>query len=87
MGLQHAVITSVSDDDNLGGAKVFVMVIQRIRELHPAAQLRCLSDFRGDIKALEIVMDEHPEILNHNLETVPRRFRVQPSDQLDYCEC
>ncbi len=87
MGLQHAVITSVDrDDDNLGGAKVFAMVIQRIRELQPGCTIEVLiPDFRGDIKALEIVMDEHPEILNHNLETVPRLFRkVQPSDRLDW---
>ncbi len=87
MSLQHAVITSVDrDDDNLGGAKVFAMVIQRIRELQPGCTIEVLiPDFRGDIKALEIVMDEHPEILNHNLETVPRLFRkVQPSDRLDW---
>ena len=87
MSLQHAVITSVDrDDDNLGGAKVFAMVIQRIRELQPGCTIEVLiPDFRGDIQALEIVMDEHPEILNHNLETVPRLFRkVQPSDRLDW---
>lgn len=87
MGLQHAVITSVDrDDDNLGGAKVFAMVIQRIRELQPGCTIEVLiPDFRGDIQALEIVMDEHPEILNHNLETVPRLFwKVQPSDRLDW---
>jgi Lipoate synthase len=44
-----------------------------------------IPDFRGDPEALKIVMDAHPEILNHNLETVPRLFaRVQPSDRLEW---
>jgi len=87
MHLRHAVITSVDrDDDNLGGAKVFAMVIRRIRELQPGCSIEVLiSDFRGDPAALKLVMDERPEILNHNLETVPRLYqRVQPSDRLEW---
>ncbi len=87
MELKHAVITSVDrDDDNLGGARIFAAVIRRIRELAPGCSVEVLiPDFRGDPEALKIVMDAHPEILNHNLETVPRLFaRVQPSDRLEW---
>ena len=89
MDLKHAVITSVDrDDDNLGGAKIFALVINRIRELHPGCSVEVLiPDFQGDPDALKIIMDARPEILNHNLETVPRLFRsVQPSDKLEWSE-
>jgi len=89
MQLKHAVITSVDrDDDNLGGARIFAGVIRRIRELLPGCSIEVLiPDFRGESEALRIVMDERPEILNHNLETIPRLFqRVQPSDKLEWSE-
>ena len=89
MELDHAVITSVDrDDDNLGGAKIFAQVIRRIRIVHPGCSVEVLiPDFRGDPEALKIVMDERPEILNHNLETIPRLFKyVQPSDRLDWSQ-
>jgi lipoic acid synthetase len=87
MSLKHAVITSVDrDDDNLGGARVFAQVIRRIREVHPGCSIEVLiPDFRGDPEALKLVMAERPEILNHNLETIPRLFsRVQASDNLEW---
>jgi lipoic acid synthetase len=87
MGLKHAVITSVDrDDDNLGGARIFAQVIRRIREVHPGCSIEVLiPDFRGDLEALKLVMAERPEILNHNLETIPRLFsRVQASDNLEW---
>ncbi|BBB49392.1 lipoyl synthase [Pelolinea submarina] len=87
MDLKHTVITSVDrDDDNLGGARIFAAVIRRIRALQPGCSVEVLiPDFRGDEEALRIVMDARPEILNHNLETVPRLFaRVQPSDRLEW---
>lgn len=89
MQLQHAVITSVDrDDDNLGGARIFAAVIRRIRDLQPGCSIEVLiPDFRGEAEALRIVMDARPEILNHNLETVPRLFtRVQPSDKLEWSQ-
>ena len=54
--------------------------------MHPGCSVEVLiPDFRGDPQALKIVIDERPEILNHNLETVPRLFkRVQPSDRLEW---
>jgi len=83
MNLKHAVITSVNRDDRRdGGAPIFAMVIRRIRELQPGCSIEVLiPDFKGHIEALKIVMDARPEILNHNVETVPRLFKkVQPQD-------
>lgn len=89
MQLKHAVITSVDrDDDNLGGAKIFAMLIRRIRELATGCSVEVLiPDFRGDLKALKLIMDEKPEILNHNIETIPCLFRkVQPQDKLEWTQ-
>lgn len=83
MKLKHAVITSVNRDERAdGGAPIFAMVIRRIRELLPGCSVEVLiPDFKGSVEALKIVMDARPEILNHNVETVPRLFKdVQPQD-------
>lgn len=87
MGLQHVVITSVNRDDRAdGGAPVFAMVIRRIRQLQPGCSVEVLiPDFKGSETALRIVMDAQPEILNHNVETVPRLFKkVQPQDNYEW---
>jgi len=87
MNLKHAVITSVNRDDRKdGGAPIFALVIRRIREIHPGCSIEVLiPDFKGSRAALEIVMDARPEILNHNVETVPRLFKkVQPQDSYDW---
>lgn len=84
MNLRHAVITSVNRDERRdGGAPIFAMVIRRIRELQPGCSVEVLiPDFKGSIEALRIVMAARPEILNHNVETVPRLFKkVQPQDR------
>jgi lipoic acid synthetase len=89
MNLRHAVITSVNRDERLyGGAPIFALVIRRIRELHPGCSVEVLiPDFKGSVDALKIVMDARPEILNHNVETVPRLFRrVQPQDHYEWAE-
>jgi lipoic acid synthetase len=89
MDLRHVVITSVNRDERPdGGAPIFAMVIQRIRELQPGCSIEVLiPDFKGSIEALRIVMDARPEILNHNVETVPRLFRrVQPQDHYEWAE-
>ena len=89
MKLKHAVITSVNRDERKdGGAPIFAMVIRRIRELHPGCSIEVLiPDFKGSLEALQIVMDARPEILNHNVETVPRLFKsVQPQDNYDWAE-
>jgi lipoic acid synthetase len=83
MKLKHAVITSVNRDDRAdGGAPIFAMLIRRIRELQPGCSIEVLvPDFKGSLEALKIVMESRPEILNHNVETVPRLFKaVQPQD-------
>lgn len=87
MQLQHVVITSVNRDDRRdGGAPIFAMVIRRIRELQPGCSIEVLiPDFKGSLEALKIVMDAHPEILNQNVETVPRLFKqVQPQDRYEW---
>jgi lipoic acid synthetase len=87
MNLRHAVITSVNRDERPdGGAPIFGMVIRRIRELHPGCSIEVLvPDFKGSSQALKIVMDARPEILNHNVETVPRLFKkVQPQDRYEW---
>jgi lipoic acid synthetase len=87
MDLRHAVITSVNRDDRKdGGAPIFAMVIRRIREIHPGCSIEVLiPDFKGSSEALRIVMDARPEILNHNVETVPRLFKVvQPQDRYEW---
>ena len=81
MGLGHAVITSVNRDEREdGGAPVFAETIRRIREEIPGCTVEVLiPDFRGIWSALQIVLDEKPEILNHNVESVPRLYRrVRP---------
>jgi lipoic acid synthetase len=87
MGLRHAVITSVNRDERKdGGAPIFARVIRRIREIHPGCSVEVLiPDFKGSLEALKIVMEARPEILNHNVETVPRLFKkVQPQDSYDW---
>ncbi|NIM95488.1 MAG: lipoyl synthase [Anaerolineales bacterium] len=89
MNLRHAVITSVNRDERTdGGAPIFAMVIQRVRELQPGCSIEVLiPDFKGSVEALKIVMDARPEILNHNVETVPRLFKkVQPQDRYEWAE-
>ncbi|MFO7321845.1 MAG: lipoyl synthase [Chloroflexota bacterium] len=87
LGLRHVVITSVNRDERAdGGAPIFAMVIRRIRQLQPGCSIEVLiPDFKGSEAALKIVMDAQPEILNHNVETVPRLFKkVQPQDRYEW---
>ena len=89
MDLKHAVITSINRDDRKdGGAPIFAIIIRRIHQLAPGCSIEVLiPDFKGSLEALRIVMDAHPDILNHNIETVPRLFkRVQPQDRLEWSE-
>jgi lipoic acid synthetase len=89
MKLKHAVITSVNRDERRdGGAPIFSMVIRRIRELASGCSVEVLiPDFKGSLETLRIVMNARPEILNHNVETVPRLFkRVQPQDRYEWAQ-
>jgi lipoic acid synthetase len=81
LGLAHAVVTSVNrDDDNLGAARAFVEVIREIRLQAPGCRVEVLTpDFQGNAESLRMVVDAAPEILNHNIETVPRLYRIAKS--------
>jgi len=81
LGLSHAVVTSVNRDDlEDGGASHFAATIRAIRRRNPGATVEVLiPDFQGNWDALGVVLTEAPEILNHNVETVPRLYRrVRP---------
>ncbi len=77
LGLRYAVITSVNRDDRKdGGAELFALTMEAIRERIPACKVEVLvPDFQGSHAAMETVMDAHPDVLNHNIETVPRLYR------------
>jgi lipoic acid synthetase len=78
MGLKHAVITSVARDELAdGGASVWAATIRAVREVSPETKLEVLiPDFKGRWEDLDTVLDARPDILNHNVETVPRLHRI-----------
>jgi lipoic acid synthetase len=78
LGLKHAVVTSVNrDDDVVGGARAFAILIEEVRRQAPGCQIEVLvPDFQGREEAIRLVVDARPEVLNHNTETVPRLYRV-----------
>jgi lipoyl synthase len=81
LGLKHVVITSVTRDDlEDGGASHFARTVRALRDVTPEITVEALiPDFQGSGKALKIVLDSGPDILNHNLETVPRLYpEVRP---------
>jgi len=86
MGLRHIVITSVDRDDlPNGGAEAFAGCVTEIRERMPEASVELLiPDFKGSDAALQIVIDAKPDILNHNLETIARLYRIaRPGGRYD----
>jgi lipoic acid synthetase len=78
MGLRHVVITSVDRDDlPNGGAEIFAACITEIRRRLPDTSVEVLiPDFKGSAAALQLVVDARPDILNHNLETIERLYRI-----------
>lgn len=81
LGLRHVVVTSVTRDDLPdGGAGHFAAVVRAIRAHNSQTAVEVLiPDFKGDISALQKVVDAKPEIINHNVETVPRLYpEVRP---------
>ncbi len=76
LGLMHAVITSVTRDDlEDGGAYHYVEIIKEIRKLNPETTIEVLiPDFQGNWEALQKVVNAKPDIINHNIETVPRLY-------------
>jgi lipoyl synthase len=81
LGLKYAVVTSVNRDDRKdGGAEIFALTIQAIRRIKPDCLVEVLiPDFQGSREALETVIAARPDVLDHNMETVPRYYRqVRP---------
>jgi len=78
MGLKHVVITSVDRDDlPNGGAEMFAACITEIRRRLPQTSVEVLiPDFKGNAEALRLIVDARPDILNHNLETIARLYRI-----------
>jgi lipoic acid synthetase len=77
MGLRYAVVTSVNRDDQPdGGAEIFARTITEIHRRVPGCKVEVLiPDFRGEWSGLETVLAARPDVLNHNIETVPRLYR------------
>ena len=81
LGLRHVVVTSVDRDDlSDGGSEIIARTTIEVRRRNPGCTVELLvPDFLGDEKAIRTVVESAPEILNHNLETVPRLYpRVRP---------
>ena len=78
LGLKYAVITSVTRDDLPdGGAGHFVRCIEEIRKISPATKIEILTpDFKGEKEALDIIIKAHPDVFNHNIETVEAVFKT-----------
>ena len=78
MGARYVVVTSVDRDDQPdGGAAIFARTIEALRSRIDGVQVEVLiPDFRGSDGALQIVLDAAPDVLNHNIETVPRLYPV-----------
>jgi len=86
LGLAHVVVTSVNRDDLAdGGAGVFARTIRAIRREAPGCRVEVLiPDFQGSAAALEAVLEARPDVLNHNIETVPRLYRqVRPGSRYE----
>ncbi len=85
IGLKYCVITSVTRDDLPdGGAFIWAETIRQIRRMNQGCSVEVLiPDFNGDNEALQTVFESHPQIMGHNVETVPRLYQtVRP--QADY---
>lgn len=86
MDLKYIVITSVTRDDLPdGGAGIFVDCINKLRQVQPECKIEVLiPDFQGNRPALEKIIVAHPDVLNHNMETVRPMFaRLRPQGNYD----
>lgn len=84
LDLKYAVVTSVDRDDlDDGGAFVFAETIRLTKEANPGIKIEVLiPDFRGSVDALRTVAEARPDVLGHNIETVPRLYRsVRPGSR------
>lgn len=87
MNLKHCVITSVNRDEMKdGGSSIWAETMRRTRELSPSTTIEVLiPDFKGNMDNLQRIIDERPDILNHNTETVPRLYRpVRPQGKFQW---
>ena len=78
LGLKYAVLTSVTRDDLTdGGAEHFVKCVEQIRAVNPDTKIEILTpDFKGDTVALNKIIKAHPDVFNHNIETVRELFKT-----------
>jgi len=78
MGISHVVITSVNRDELPDqGSTIWAKTVEEVRRLNPKVSIEVLiPDFKGDLNCLQRVLDAKPDILNHNVETVPRLYRL-----------
>lgn len=78
LGLRYSVITSVTRDDLPdGGAEHFANCIYEIRKISPTTKIEILTpDFKGDANALNTIINAHPNVFNHNIETVRELFKT-----------
>ncbi|MFN3269543.1 MAG: lipoyl synthase [Candidatus Kapaibacteriota bacterium] len=78
MGISHVVITSVNRDELPDqGSVIWAKTIEEVRRLNPNVSIEVLiPDFKGDLECVQRVLDAKPNILNHNVETVPRLYRI-----------
>ncbi len=78
MGIKHVVITSVNRDElEDQGSKIWAQTIIQVKKQNPGVSVEVLiPDFKGDTECLQRVLDAKPEILNHNVETVPRLYKT-----------
>ncbi|MBV9791346.1 MAG: lipoyl synthase, partial [Chloroflexi bacterium] len=86
LNLKYVVVTAVARDDvKDGGAAHFAATIRNLRQALPASQIEVLiPDFKGQLPALQTVLDARPDVLNHNIETVRRIFdAVRPQGDYD----
>lgn len=86
LGLRHVVVTSVTRDDLPdGGAAHFALTVQEIRKQNPEATVELLiPDMQGDWDALKVIVDSKPDVLNHNVETVPALYSaIRPQAQYE----
>jgi lipoyl synthase len=86
MNIRHAVITSVNRDElDDQGSTIWAGTIMKVRDMNPRTTIEVLiPDFKGDLVCLQRVLDAKPDILNHNIETVPRLYKtVRPQAKYD----
>ncbi len=87
MHLKHCVITSVNRDElKDGGASIWAKTIEEVRKLNPSTTIEVLiPDFKGKLEPLQMILEQRPDILNHNTETIPRLYRrVRPQAKFEW---